>query len=75
MNAMPYSLDADTGFSSQEMTQIKEIWRSVSEDYAPFNVDITTEKPLSVDQNHYTRVVVTPTSSRFGSSAGGVAYV
>jgi hypothetical protein len=44
---LPYSTDSDvsTNFSPQELKNIINIWRMVSEDYAPFNVDVTTEFP------------------------------
>ena len=44
---LPYSIDADvsTNFSPQELKNIINIWRRVAEDYAPFNVDVTTEYP------------------------------
>lgn len=42
----PFSIDADTStFSATEEQRITEIWRIVAEDYAPFNVDVTTEDP------------------------------
>jgi len=38
--------DGNVGsFSASELADILTIWRSVSEDYAPFNVDVTTEDP------------------------------
>ena len=40
----PYDIDGNTAaFSTQELSQIVQIWRGVAEDYAPFNVDVTTE--------------------------------
>jgi hypothetical protein len=52
------------------------VWKRVSEDYRPFQVNVTTD---SVRFNNASpvkriRVVITPTSAWFGS-AGGVAYV
>ncbi len=41
-------LDLDgspTSFSSSEMTLIQQVWQSVSEDFMPFDVDVTTEFP------------------------------
>ena len=41
-----YSLDADyNSFSSAEQLVIQNVWERVSEDYRPFNVDVTTEDP------------------------------
>ncbi len=78
----PYSRDSSAAFNSTELLNIGEIWEQVSEDFAPFNVDVTTEEPSfddlwrsSYSDNVYgTRVVISPTSDWYGSS-GGVAYV
>jgi hypothetical protein len=40
INAVPYDRDGDPGFSNAELTNIQEIWQNVSEDYAPFDVDV-----------------------------------
>ena len=41
-----YDIDNNTSsFSSTELANIREIWERVSEDYLPFNVDVTTEDP------------------------------
>lgn len=70
----PYTIDTDPAFSVTEQDNIQAIWRSVSEDYAPFNVDVTTEKPVSYDVNKYAQIIITPTSDWYGR-AGGVAYL
>lgn len=71
------------GFSQYEIEGIIEIWAQVSEDFAPWPVDVTTEFPgdealnssnRNTDQKYGSRVVITPDSSWYGSS-GGVAYV
>ncbi len=42
----PYDIDGDSdSFSEQEQARITEIWQRVAEDYAPFNIDVTTEDP------------------------------
>lgn len=42
----PYSIDGDdTVFSTSEIDRIAESWRRVAEDFAPFDVDVTTEEP------------------------------
>ena len=55
---------------------IAEIFTRVSEDYRPFNLNITTDSTvfLAAPANKRMRVIVTPTSSWYGAS-GGVAYV
>jgi hypothetical protein len=42
----PYSSDSDySSFSTSELDRIAESWRRVAEDFAPFDVDVTTEEP------------------------------
>ncbi|MEQ1531523.1 MAG: zinc-dependent metalloprotease family protein, partial [Methylococcales bacterium] len=68
-----------SSFSLNERESIHEIWHRIAEDYAPFDIDVTTEQPThfgskvgrvlftsSVDQNG------TPMPS---STGGGVAYI
>jgi hypothetical protein len=43
INTPAYDTDNLPGFSASEKKDIIAIWRGVSEDYAPFDVDITTE--------------------------------
>ncbi len=56
--------------------QITEIFNRVSEDYRPFEINITTDEAVftSAPLEKRIRVIVTPTSSWYGN-AGGVAYV
>jgi hypothetical protein len=78
----PYSRDSNAAFNTTELSNIGEIWEHVAEDFAPFNVDVTTEEPAFDDlwrSSHSdivygTRVVISPTNDWYGSS-GGVAYV
>jgi subtilisin-like proprotein convertase family protein len=43
---LPFSLDGDLAhFSSDELDTITSIWERVSEDFSPFDVDVTTEDP------------------------------
>jgi hypothetical protein len=64
------------GSSEMSNTQIDEIFNRVAEDFRPFNVNITTDsaKFLSAPLNKRMRIIVTDSSSWYGS-AGGVAYV
>lgn len=63
-------------FSAGELAAIQEIWARVAEDYAPFNIDVTT-----IDPGHQTDRVVAVVaiggnySDWYGSAAGGVAFV
>ena len=78
--AKPYDLDGSPGtFNSTERGRIVDIWHRVSEDLAPFNIDVTTEDPGSFDR--YTgHILVTHTIDELGedmpsNGGGGVAYV
>ena len=69
INSPAYDLDGDTSsFSNTEMDRIQDIWKLVSENYAPFDVDVTTEDPgqdainaqqFHGDDSYGTRVVIT----------------
>lgn len=80
LNAVPYSLDADaTTFSDSERASIASIWQRVAEDYAPFDVDVTTEEPTTWGSTTG-RLLITRDSDANGNAmpskgAGGVAYV
>jgi hypothetical protein len=61
-------------FSAGEIAAITEIWTRVAEDYAPFNIDVTTIDPGTA--SGVARVAIGGHfSDWYGSSAGGVAYV
>lgn len=53
------------------------VWQHTSEDYFPFDVNITTDSLRfnAAPANKRIRLVITPTYSWYGNSAGGVAYV
>ncbi|WP_281232957.1 RICIN domain-containing protein [Flavobacterium gelatinilyticum] len=55
---------------------VQQHWEVVSEDYRPFNVNITTSEAVfnSYPKNRRMRVVVTPTNTA-APGAGGVAYI
>ncbi|HOX03539.1 MAG TPA: PKD domain-containing protein [Candidatus Paceibacterota bacterium] len=81
----PYDIDGDrTTFSAAELTNIQYIWQRIAEDYAPYDVDVTTEDPgveglsktSSSDPSYGIRVCIGGSSlDWYGASAGGVAYV
>ncbi|MBI5856178.1 MAG: T9SS type A sorting domain-containing protein [Sphingobacteriales bacterium] len=64
------------GSSGMTNTQITEVFNRVAEDFRPFNVNITTDsaKYLAAPAANRMRVVLTDSSSWYGS-AGGVAFV
>ncbi len=46
IDSRPYDIDGDIfTFNDQELRNIYDIWRQISEDFRPFNVDVTTEEP------------------------------
>ncbi|BAO43216.1 S-layer homology domain-containing protein [Thiolapillus brandeum] len=78
--ARPYDIDGNPGsFSTQELSNIGEIWHRIAEDLAPFNIDVTTEEPAAFNATTG-RVLVTEDVDVNGAAmpaqgAGGVAYV
>ena len=45
IDVAPFSIDADPAFSDAERRLVQKIWQRVAEDFAPFDVDVTTEQP------------------------------
>ncbi|MCC6579196.1 MAG: choice-of-anchor D domain-containing protein [Phycisphaeraceae bacterium] len=72
-----YSLDGNfSTLTSAEIDSITEIWARVAEDYAPFNIDVTTEVPANFNNGYAMRVAIGGSSSDwYSGSAGGVAYI
>jgi len=73
-----------SSFSTGELANIQEIWKRVSEDYAPWEVDVTTAEPpleslrktSSTDTAYGIRMVIGGSSYDWlGVGAGGVAYI
>jgi PKD repeat protein len=71
-------------FSTAELDRIQYIWQRVAEDFAPFDVDVTTEDPgvealrksTSTDVAFGMRVCVGGSSyDWYGANMGGIAYV
>lgn len=81
----PFDLDGDpTAFNNAELAAIQDIWFRVAEDYAAWDVDVTTADPgieairrtSSTDANYGVRCVIGGSSMQWlGAGAGGVAYV
>lgn len=81
--APPWDIDGSPAtFGDVERTRIQQIWQRVAEDYAPFDVDVTTElgsesqitRSGTSDEYYGTRVLISAISSYFGHY-GGIAYV
>jgi hypothetical protein len=88
IHAPAYDSNGDIfSFSQMELDEIYAIWERVSEDFAPFDVDVTTEDPgvaKFTAGNQGVRLLVSTSTddSRLGgtghqwfSPSGGVAYV
>ena len=84
ITALPFDLDGlPYSYSTAELQRIQYIWQRVAEDYAPFDVDVTTEAvPLdlitrsgSADAVFGTMVVITNNTGVYSCSCGGVAYL
>jgi len=85
LTAQAYDTDGNpSAFSVAELSNIREIWQRVAEDYAPFDVDVTTQEPTldaiqrtsSTDIKYGTRAVITRSMPELcGQTCGGIAYV
>jgi hypothetical protein len=79
-DCLPFDTDGDpTTFSPAEQSAIIRIWQQVAEDYAPFNINVTTVEPATFT-NRTARALVTRNTDRNGANlpyntAGGVAYI
>lgn len=79
----PFDQDGNpASLSAGELESIQDVWQRVSEDYSPFDIDVTTEDPgvdglrrtSSSDTAFGVRVVISPTTAWY-PGAGGVAYI
>ena len=81
-----WSSDGDkTTFSDAEQRHMREVWERIAEDFAPFDVNVTTDVTFDVDnytgnKNNVGWLLVTPTVDKNGApcphfGSGGVAYL
>ena len=84
-----YTADGDPAFSNAELDVVQEVWARVAEDYAPFDIDVTTQDPGTAglartsagDTAYGARASITTdtslrsTISGCGGSCAGVAYI
>lgn len=84
INALPFDLDGIPGtFNTAELERIQYIWQRVAEDFAPFDVNVTTEAPPadrlarsgSTDDIYGTTALITSSVGVYNCSCGGVAYL
>jgi hypothetical protein len=82
--APAFSTDADpTTFTDAERAIVIDVWRRVAQDYAPFDIDVTTQDPGqeaitrtgSTDDQFGARVLITPDATQSQCGCGGRAYV
>ena len=84
----PFDLDGNPAtFDEVERDVVQEVWQRVAEDYAPFDVDVTTKDPgldglrrsSTADSTYGMRVLITPsntdTYSKVCGGCGGTAYL
>jgi Ca2+-binding RTX toxin-like protein len=72
-----FDQDGDpTTFSNGELTAIRQIWERVEEDFAPFNVNVTTVDPGDFSNRKGLRAAIGGTYADWlGEAAGGVSYI
>lgn len=86
IDAPAYTMDADaTTFTSDELTQMQRAWAIVAEDYAAFDVNVTTADPGegaidrtdASDDTFGQRVIITAGGPVYDSynRPGGISYV
>ena len=70
------TINAAPSVAANNANTVRQIWNRVSEDYRPFNVNVTTDSTRFINAHPTSRirVVFTPTSAWYGS-AGGVAFL
>ncbi len=83
--AEPFDTDGfPLTFATTEQDTVQRVWQRVSEDYAVFDIDVTTEEPVadaitrtnSTDANYGTRLLITKTTNIYSAcGCGGIAYV
>ena len=63
--------------SGLNTVQVTHVFNRVAEDFRPFNISITTDstKFLAAPVDKRMRVIITTTSSWYGNTAGGVAFI
>jgi hypothetical protein len=71
-----YDIDGDpTTFTQTELNNITQIWQYVAEDYAPFNINVTTVQPTSMGHGVTQKIDIGGGGSWLGFVAGGVSYI
>jgi hypothetical protein len=72
----PYDIDGNLAtFSAAELNNIRSIWAQVAEDYAPFDLNVTTIAPPSFANGVGLHLVIGGNGSWTGGTYGGVTYL
>jgi len=80
IDALPFSSDDNLEeYSAAEQAIIKQIWQRVAEDYAPFDINVTTERPAAINNRTAVCLITSKTDRNKEpnpfDNAGGVAFV
>lgn len=71
-----YSLDADPDFDAAEIAAIVEIWQRASEDFAPYNVNVSTVDPGDFSNGVGLRVAIGGAyTDWYGIAGSGAAWI
>jgi hypothetical protein len=72
-----YDRDGDpTTFSTSELDSIREVWTRVAEDFAPFNVNVTTVTPATFNHGKTLTIVVGGSyTDWYGTQVNGTSFV
>ncbi len=71
-----FDTDSDnTTFSDAEVALITEVWQRVSEDFSPFDINVTTVEPSDFSDGVAVRVAVGGDGAWTGDTLGGAAYL
>ena len=77
--AKPLNFDGVAGLSAAEQTAISRIWARVAEDYIPWRVDVTTERPATFTATTGTILITEDVDANGvalpGQGGGGIAYL
>jgi hypothetical protein len=71
-----YDIDGDPStFTQTELNNITKIWQFVSEDYAPFNINVTTVQPANLGYGYTQKVDIGGNGAWTGGNYGGISYI
>lgn len=76
-----YSIDADAStFTTEERQNIYQVWMMVSEDFAMFDIDVTTERPTGEREQVFLQsgshaLILQDNQVQEGCGCGGVAHL